>query len=268
MAFTSYDSIIAALASGNKEDSFFQKASLSSLVAGQWYSHWLTAGLPSAGAAPGAVAGIAPTAATNGALKFTNPSGSNTKYGLRFGIGGPTAGLAMLYDRLVTTDGLSGTSTSVQTVNSTALTRNTDGLGVLCAIEVYTALGATPVTATITYTDENGVAGNVGTISIPANAPAGSFLIPMTMALGDKGVKSVQSVQLSASTGTAGNFGITLYRIITTLAYNATDYVERDLVLQLASLPTLVANTCLALAIMATTTSSGIQFGSVGMAEG
>lgn len=268
MAFTSYDSIIAALGNGNSETAFFQKASIASIVAGQWYSHWLSAGLPAAGVAPGAVAGIAPTSATNGALKFTNPSGSNTKYALRFGVGGPTAGLLMLYDRLVTTDGLSGTVTTAQTVNSTPLTRHTDGLGVLCAIEVYTALGATPRTATITYTDQDGNTGNTGTISIPANAPAGSFLIPMSFASGDKGVKSVQSVQLDGSTGTAGNFGITLYYPVATLAYNASDYVERDLVLQLASLPILTSNTCLALALMATTTSSGIQFGSIGMAEG
>lgn len=267
MPFTGYDSIIAALANGNSEDAFFQKNSLTTTT-GRWYSHWLTAGLPSAGAAPGSAAGIAPTAATAGAMKFTAPTGSHTKNGIRFGVGGPTAGMLMIYDRLVTTDSLSGTVTTSQTVNSAALTRHTDGLGVLCAIEVYSQLGATSRTATITYTDQDGNTGNTGTITIPANALAGEFIIPMAMASGDKGVKSVQSVQLDASTGTAGNFGITLYYPIAMIAYDASKYTERDLVLQLAQLPVLVANTCLALATLATTTSTGLQFGSFGMAEG
>lgn len=267
MAFTGYDSIIAALASGNSEDAFFQKNSITT-TAGRWYSHWLTAGLPSAGSAPGSAAGIAPTSSTTGALKFTAPTGSHTKHGVRFGVGGPTAGILMIYDRLVTTDSLSGTSTSAQTVNSTALTRHTDGLGVLCAIEVYSALGSTSRTATITYTDSDGNTGNTGTITIPTSAEAGSFIIPMTMASGDKGVKSVQSVQLDGSTGTAGNFGITLYYPIAMIAYDASKYTERDLVLQLAQLPTLVSGTCLALATLATTTSTGLQIGTFGMAEG
>ena len=267
MAFTSLDSVIAALASGNGEDSFFQKASITTTT-GRWYSQWTTSGLPSAGSAPGAAAGIAPTSSTAGAMKFTAPTGSHTKNGIRFGLGGPTAGVAMIYDRLVTTDSLSGTVTTAQTVGSAALTRHTDGLGVLCAIEVYSALGATSRTATISYTDSDGTAGNSGTITIPTSALAGEFIIPMAMASGDKGAKSVETVTLSASTGTAGNFGITLYYPIATIAYDASKYTERDLVVQLASLPTLVSNTCLAIATLSTTTSTGIQFGTFGMAEG
>lgn len=267
MAFTSYDSIIAALAAGNNEEASFYKNSIST-TAGRWYSLWKSGGYPSAAATPATGSGEVPTASTAGALRFTNPSGSNVKCGVRFGGGGPTAGMLMVYDRLVQTSGLSGTSTSAQTVNTTALTRHTDGLGVLCAIEVYSALGSTSVTATITYTDQDGNTGNTGTITIPASALAGEFIIPMTFASGDKGVKSVQSVQLSASTGTVGDFGITLYYPIAMIPYNANDYVERDLVLQLASLPRLTSNTCLALAAFATTTSLGNQFGVFSMAEG
>lgn len=267
MAFTSLDSVIAALASGNSEDSFFQKPSITTTT-GRWYSHWTTTGLPSAGSAAGSAAGAACTSSTTGAMKFTAPTGSHTKHGIRFGLGGPTAGVAMIYDRLVHTSALSGTSTSAQTVSSTALTRHTDGLGVLCAIEVYSALGSTSVTATVSYTDTDDNTGNSGTITIPASALAGEFIIPMAMASGDKGVKSVQTVTLSATTGTAGNFGITLYYPIATIGYDASKYTERDLVVQLASLPTLVSNTCLAVATLATTTSTGIQFGTFGMAEG
>jgi hypothetical protein len=38
----------------------------------------------------------------------------------------------------------------------------------------------------------------------------------MPLQAGDRGVKSVESLTLSASTGTAGNFGLTLFRPIMT----------------------------------------------------
>lgn len=261
------DSVIAALGAGRGENSPYNKASVAT-TAGRWYSFWTAAGLPTAGATPSTGAGDAPTNATTGALKFTNASGSNKKYGLRLAAGSPTAGVVQLIDRLVTTSGLSGTNTGVQTVNTTALTRRTDAVGVLCALEVYTAIGATPQTATILYTNSDGVAARSGTISILASAQAGSFILPMTMQAGDVGVQSVQSVQLGGSTGTAGNFGVTLFYPIATLGYNANEYTERDLVLQTSNLPELKTASCLGLIALATTTATGIVFGEVGMAEG
>lgn len=265
--FTTYDSIVAALGSGNGEDAWYNKASIST-TAGRWYSLWKSTGIPSAGSNPGSAAGTAPTNSTAGALQFTNPSGSNAKALLSFGAAGPTAGAVMLYDRLVATSELDGTNTGAQTVNSTALTRHTDGIGVQLAVEVYTALGATPRTLTISYTNSDGTAGRSGTVSIPASAEAGSFIIPMALQSGDKGVKSVQTVTLSGSTGTAGNFGITLFYPIGMISYNANQVVERDMVLQLSNLPSLPASSCLALASLATTTSLGLQFGQLKMAEG
>lgn len=267
MALSTYDSIVAALGSGGGEDAFFCKDSITT-TAGRWYSLFKSTSIPSAGSTPSTGAGDAPTAATAGALQFTNPSGTNQKYLLSFGGGGPTAGQLMLYDRLVTTSGLDGTNTGSQTVNSTALTRHTDGVGVQCAVEVYTALGATPRTLTVTYTNSDGTAGRTGTISIPASPQAQSFIIPMSLQSGDKGVQSVQSVQLSGSTGTAGNFGITLFYPIALIAFNANDYKERDMVLQLSNLPTLQSNSCLAIAALATTTSLGQIMGTLKTVQG
>lgn len=269
MAFSSYDSIIAALASGNGEDSPFSKATLAATTAGRFYSLWKAAGYPAAGATPTTGAGAVPTEATQGALKFTDPSGSNTKHLLRFGAGGATAcGNIRLIDRLCHTSGLDGTNTGAQTVNSTALTRKTSGVGVLVALEVYTALGATPRTATISYTNQDGTAGRSGTISVPASAEAGSFLCDFALQGTDTGVRSVQTVTLSGSTGTAGDFGVTLYFPITEISFLANEYRERDLVLQFSQLPEIVANSCLSLVVLATTTTTGQIVGECGFAQG
>jgi hypothetical protein len=267
MAFASLDSIIASLGAGKGENSIFSKASITTTL-GRWYSHWKSAGVPAAGATPATGAGAAPTAATTGAIKFTNPSGSDKKHLLRLLAGGPTSGILMLVDRLVHTSGLSGTNVGAQTINSTALTRRTDAVGVMLALEVYTQIGATPQTATISYTNQNGTAGRSGTVAIPANALAGEFIGPMTLQAGDTGVKSVQTLTLGGSTGTAGDFGITLYYILASIPYSANTIEERDQVLQLQNLPELKTDGCLALLTYATTTATGLQSGEVGMAAG
>jgi hypothetical protein len=76
-------------------------------------------------------------------------------------------------------------------------------------LEWYTATGSTGVTATISYTNQAGTAGQTTTVSVGASQPANSCLFA-PLAAGDTGVQSVQSVLLSATTGTAGNFGVTL----------------------------------------------------------
>lgn len=267
MAFASLDSIIAALGAGNGEVSQYSKTSITTTL-GRFYSLFKSAGLPAAGSTPTTGAGDVPTNATTGAIKFTSPSGSNKKHLLRMSCMGPTAGMVFLCDRLVETSGLSGTVTTAQTVNSVALTRYTDAVGVMCAIEVYSQLGATSRTATISYTNQDGTAGRSGTITIPANALAQEFIGPMTLQGTDTGVQSVQTVTLSASTGTAGDFGITLYKDLASIPYNANTLEERDEVLQLMNLPELKSGACLALYAYATTTSLGLQQGELGMAQG
>jgi hypothetical protein len=266
MSFTSYDSVIAAIGAGRDEKAEFSKASLTT-TAGRFYSLWKATGTPAAGSTPATGAGAAPDRSTGGAIKFTNPSGSNKKHLLRFGLGGASAAVFKLVDRLVHTSGLSGTSTSAQTINSTALTRRTDGVGVQAAIEVYSQLGGTSVTATISYTNQDGTASRSGTCTIPTTALAGEF-IPFDLQSGDTGVRSIQTLTLSASTGTAGDFGVTLYYELATMASNANFYEERDMVLQLSNMPELKSGSCLALVALALTTSIGDKFGVIGMAEG
>lgn len=201
--------------SGSPEPLWFHRngrragAAAATLIAGRWTSLWTHDGQPSAGVAPGAVA--IPTDATAGGLRQTDPGGGREKWLL----GGGAAGLAVctviLYDRLLHIGGLSGTVTTAQTVGGT-LTRYTGGLGNFILAEIYTQIGATGTTITASYTDEGSTSGNTtpATAIGATNLREAERLIWLPLAAGDRGVQAVASVTLAATTGTAGDFGVTV----------------------------------------------------------
>lgn len=133
------------------------------------------------------------------------------------------AGAEMMYyviDRLSHMGGLSGIVTTAQTVNTAALTRHTSGVAVYAALEIYTAVGTTQTTITMTYTNSDGVGSRVSPAILFGGSGYGSgsgstnrFII-LPLQDGDKGVQSVQSVTLAATTATAGNFGVTLFKVL------------------------------------------------------
>jgi hypothetical protein len=177
-----------------------------------------------------------------------------------------TIGSFMLVDRLVHTSTLSGTVTTAQTVGSAALTRYTTGDDVECWLEWYAATGATTTTASVSYTNQAGVAGRTGTATIPATTVAGQ-LVPVALQAGDSGVRSVQSVTLAASTLTAGNFGVTLLRRLGSAPVNVANGGQ-VLDWGATGLPEIVAEACLAWIVLCSATSTGVIFGSVKTAEG
>ena len=254
MAITTMDQLVAGFSGAQFIDTY--EASLTTQAAGNFCSLWKAGGRPGAGGTPSTGSGDVPTNATAGALPYVNP-GSGTGYLGRVALNGTTAGAFLLHDRLVETSGLSGTSITAQTVNSTAITRTYgSGIDTGCWIEVYTALGSTAATATISYTNQSSTSGRSGTISIPATAKVGS-MYPMSLQSGDTGVLSVQTVTLSISTGTAGNFGITLMQRICQIPLILGN---TGIVLDYAGLglPVIQNNACLFPVILATATSTGI----------
>jgi hypothetical protein len=85
---------------------------------------------------------------------------------------------------------------------------------VASALEIYSALGATPQTATMVYTNSAGT-GSRTSEAAPiggSSDDAANHLIFMSLQSGDVGIRSVESVTLSGSTGTAGAFGVTLLK--------------------------------------------------------
>jgi hypothetical protein len=234
----------------------FFKNSLAA-VAGRMFSMWTAAGNPGAGVAPGAAA--VANSSTPGAFPLDAIAGSEERWLAALSVGSGAAALWQLLDRLVHSSGLNATLNTAQTVNTPALTRAVSGAGVLGFIEVYTPLGATAVTATVSYTNHQGTAGRVGTASIAASAAAGS-LFPIAMQAGDFGIRSIQSVTLSATTGTAGNFGVTLAKPLSTIG-NLLANTSQDRDAFSLVLAQIEADACLMLAFLATTTSSGLVLG-------
>lgn len=227
MAITTVDGMVAALAAAPVIP--FLKAMPTAKAAGTFQSLWTAPGLPGSGATPATGSGAVPTSATAGALSFTNPTGGLLTYLAHLAYVGGIAGSLILYDRLVHTSGLSGTTTGAQTVNSTAITRpNANGDNVEAFIEWYAATGASAATITVSYTNQAGTAGrSSGAFTIQATPVVGQMQqIPLQA--GDTGVQSVQSVTLSVSTGTAGNFGITLLRRIGEIGSQASSMAIED----------------------------------------
>lgn len=258
MPVTSVDTWLAA----GKQFLPISKASVTS-VAGLPYSLWLSTGVPAAGAAPGA-AGV-PTAATTGAPLYTNPVGPALAYLGGASMMGAVSGVLTIYDRLSHFSGLNGTLATLQSVNTATITRgDTTGLNVEAFLEWYTATGATAVNATVAWTDQSNT-GRSSVIALAATRPA-SFLAPITMTSGASGVRSVQSVTLSASTLTAGNFGVTLARRLATIPIIANTPVSLDAFA--TGLPRAYDDACLWFTFTSSTTSTGILSGAITLGSG
>lgn len=265
MAITTLDALVAGLTSGQRKA--WQKAAQGGGASGGYVSAYKTGGTPAGAATPPTGTGEIPTNATAGALPFTNPSGGQLAYLAQFSAACHTTGTVTLYDRLWHNSGLSGTTLTAQTVNSLALTRpDANGNDVECWLECNTATGTTARTLTVSYTDAANGAGRAGTIAIPANMLAGR-MIPMTNQSGDYGVKSIQSATLSASTGTAGDFGLVLLRRIADIPMLVSDSgVDRDAFA--LGLPQIYSGACLAVLAFCSAATQGPWQGLYSIAVG
>jgi hypothetical protein len=236
-------------------------------AAGRWHSAWRWDGIPSGGAAPGASV-LIPTNATTGALKQTDPGGGRAKYLVGAGGGGLAAGVWLLYDRLLHISSLSGTNTGAQTVAG-SLTRETTGAGVQAWVEIYSAIGGTARTITASYTNQAGTAGQ--TSAAVAIGGTGllesSRMIQLPLAAGDTGVRAVASVTLSATTGTAGDFGVTLMKPLAMIHVPATGTGTWRSYVDGYSIPEIKTGACLALTYLAATTTVTDGFAALAMVE-
>lgn len=178
-------------------------------------SLWMFEGSPGAGAKPGS-SPTNPDNTTDGGLKQASPGGGRQKWITSFGNAWSACqGYLVLYDRLLHVSGLSGTVTTAQTVGGT-LSRyaTTDSWANQVFVEIYTAIGSTSRTISMTYTDQDGNAGiTSGTALIGATGfSEQGRMIQIPLAAGDTGVRAVADVTLSGTTGTAGEFGIVIAR--------------------------------------------------------
>ena len=136
-------------------------------------------------------------------------------------IAGPlvTAVGGMLVDVLNISGGMSAIIATAQTTNipTAALTRYTTGDGVCLALVIWTAIGATATTVTASYTNQAGTAGRTTKARVFGSSAAAGQVLIMSLQDGDTGVRSVESVTVAATTGTAGNFGVMLFKPLSAL---------------------------------------------------
>lgn len=259
--------------SGTPENLWFFKAArdggaaATAPIAGRPASLWRYDGSPSAGATPTTVA--IPDNTTAGGLKQVDPGGGRQKWLVQFAAAGLVSGTLILYDRLLHIGGLSGTTTTAQTVGGT-LTRYTDGAGNMAWIEIYTIIGTTATTVTMDYTDQDGNSGQTSTaVAIGGTAfREVSRVIMLPLASGDTGVQAVASVDLLATTGTAGNFGVTIGHPLAYANIGSAGTVGwRDFVSGLPGMPEINTDACLALLWMPASTTAPEVFGCVASVE-
>lgn len=271
MTISTRDQLIDALGN-NSSRIVIDKASLANAAAGQFFSLWTATGVPGAGSAPGAAAN--PTSATTGAMGFINQTAPATSYlawlAVQFG---NSASNLEIHDRLAHMSGLSGTVTTSQ--GALSLVTNSPGadrLGdanysdVQWWLEIYTALGATGVNATVAVEYNDGTTGNLAAIALGATPRAGR-LYPLVSAVAGKFIRAVTGVTLSATTGTAGNFGITATRPRTSVSAPLLNKTETFDWAQLG-LPEIPNNSCLMMIMLCGTTSTGTVRGQGKIAHG
>jgi hypothetical protein len=263
--------------SGTPENIFFHKVprvqgiAATAPVSGRGCSLWEYDGMPAKGDVP--TAGAIPTKSTQGAIPFTAAGGGRDKHLIGASIAPLTAGVFLLYDRLFHEGGLSGTSTSAQTIQgstpSPALTRNTGGAGNIAFYEIYTQIGTTSTTLTMTYTNQAGTGSRTSTINIGATSfREATRMQRIPLAAGDSGIRAIEQIQLSATTGTAGNFGITIAQPLAWIPVGAGGTMGwRDYTTGLPGIPVIDPNACLSLMFIPNAGTAPELFGSIATIE-
>lgn len=266
MTISTRDQIIDGLGNNNNRITW-DKASLSTQVVGQYSSLWRATGVPAQGAIPASAAYC--TKALTGAIGFDNQTGPATSYLGYHTLLCTSANTNLeIHDRLAHMGGLNGTLLTAQNVGIDLSTINAGGavpaerLGdanysdVMWFLEWYTATGATASNATVNVTYDDNSTGNLAVIAIGGTAIAASQCRQLVPAVNGRFIRGVNSVILSASTGTVGSFGVTATRQRASMSAPIANRVE---VFDWAQLgfPEIPNDSCLAGMLLSTATSSG-----------
>lgn len=275
---TNRDQLIAALAN-NSSRIVIDKASIANAAAGQYHSLWRATGQPGQGAIPAAAANC--NQSTTGCLTFNQQTAPATSYLAYLEAASSNSAMTLeVHDRLRHMGGLNGSLTTAQTVgvaldgvttdNMVARIGDSNYSDVQWWLEWYTDTGPTVVTATVAVTYNDGSTGNLTAVSLAATRRASFMqslngLIPAGVA--GKFIRAVNTVALSGSTGTAGNFGVTATRLRGTLFM---PIANAKFSADWANLPisTLPNSACPFIAVLASTTTTGTLRGGGKIAHG
>lgn len=267
MAITTLDGALAGMQPARP----FLYGVTGTMVAGRPVSSWALGGNPGAGAYNATLNGVTVDRTTTGAINFLNPVSGNS-YLARLAGQATITGMLVLCDRLWHNGGYTITSTSAQNSTTPAWgardnAASTNGDGVLLGVEISAATGAGTPTITAGYTNQSGTAGRTATntISTVATSAARTFY-PIGLQAGDTGVRSVQSLTLSA-TWTSGTMNLVAYRPIASLELtgantpNAIDAVT-------GGFPRIMDDSCLFFLFFPSTTTTSNITGSLVWTQG
>lgn len=268
MAIVNRDQLISAIAAGRTVQ--FQKGSFNAIGAGQFITHFRAAGMPgSAGAAP-ATTGVALSRTSTGAMPIPAPSA--TSYISSFECVAGQAQTLILADRLVEFGGLSSIVITAQTVSALALpARATTATDVELWLEIYASGGATAsASVTASYTNQASTAGRTATLvgGVPASGWGAGRTYQLALQAGDTGVKTVESLTIGTSSGTAGNVGLVLRRTLVFGPVPAANIAPAPQGWAETDLQICPDDACVELISLASTTSTGNIMGNFGICQG
>lgn len=274
MAITNLDQLVAALAARGSTPLFFPSGTtvsggftnLNRLVTGSAQGQMAVPPSRTTG-------GHVPTDVLTGFPNFPNPGAGNSLYLARVGVNNSVAGGLLLYDRVYAASGFAGNVATAQAITgfpTLPADRVGAGNGLEIWLESYTAIGATASNVTVQYTNTASPTPQSGrnTVSeaIIASMPAGRMQ-RLRLQDGDLGVTSIESLTLSVSTGTAGDFGVTLLR---RLGIVPLPVVSAGALLDAfdVGLPELDDETALQFVHVGTGTATGVLMGALNIVEG
>lgn len=273
MTILTTSDIAEGTAAGTRQQFPWNKATITSQTAGRWSSLWRATGFPAQGAIPSTLQTCSKT--LTGTWNYNSPQSTNTLYLANVTMAcGNSVSNVEIHDRLVHMGGLSGVVTAAQTVGLTLVdTANnlqtrigkSDLSEVQWWCEWYTTTGTTAVTATVAVTYNDNSTGNIS-LSFAASMGA-SNMLPVVSAAAGKFIKSIDSVTLSATTGTAGSFGFTASRFITSIEMPVANFARNCTWVDLG-LPIIVDGACLWQVILCSTTGTGSMQGNLRIIEG
>ena len=242
------------------------KASLAT-IAGRLSSLWRTT--PDAGATP--TTAVVCTRDTVGAIFLRDTSFVQRITQIVCSL--QQSGFILIADRLAHSGGLDGTVITAQTTNlpTPNLTRYTDGVGVMAGLEIYTAIGTTATTATMSYIDNRDMTLDTPPFVIGGTGYnlAGRF-IEVPLASGSKGVKKVLSVTLVGTTATTGNFGVTLYKPLFPMSIpnlGSQQFIFDPVLGGCGNMPPIENSACMFYLVRPFTTSTGVWLASIRVME-
>jgi len=220
MAITTLDGVLAAL----QPIRHVSKGSTGTTVAGRPHSSWPQVGHPTTGVQDATLNGAVLSSSGSqvvGQIFHEDPLSGNAYLG-RLQTTTPNPGCYVFCDRLWSNGGINITSTSAQAITSPAwpardVNGSANGDGILLGVEVSATTGNGTPTITVSYTNQANTSGRSGTnIDATSNTSVAGSFIRIGLQAGDTGVRSVQSITLSA-TWTSGTINLVAYRPIAML---------------------------------------------------